>query len=361
MSALSELDALILREAVHPPLITKNAELTFAEWDAHVTAMYDAIQSMVSGDNVTPYNPLTVYDAASTDVYLKFAGYDSRIWEAIGTFSDVTPAEGINWTQVTMAELLPDVLKLAQISGGGGGGGTLDQAYDNGGAGLGRTIIADTGAVKIEGADGLLVTGVFGTGAASEWVGGGAYDSGMFFNPKKAAFRAGIANGAQWDDANVGVDSFAAGEDNIASGLVSFAIGIGNTASGSLATAIGEGGTASGEISTVIGNVVNAKSFAELSVGTFNTDYTPTDAEGWSATDRLFGIGNGADAANLSDAFVVLKSGKITCPSTTGSFTPNVLTTAERDALTATAGMLIYNSTTDKLQCYDGTIWNDLY
>jgi len=118
MSALSELDALILREAVHPPLITKNAELTFAEWDAHVTAMYDAIQSIVSGDNVTPYNPLTVYDAASTDVYLKFAGYDSRIWEAIGTFSDVTPTEGVNWTQVTMSELLPDVLKLAQISAG---------------------------------------------------------------------------------------------------------------------------------------------------------------------------------------------------------------------------------------------------
>jgi len=118
MSALSELDALILREAVHPPLITKNAELTFAEWDAHVTAMYDAIQSIVSGDNVTPYNPLTVYNAASTDVYLKFAGYDSRIWEAIGTFSDVTPTEGVNWTQVTMSELLPDVLKLAQISAG---------------------------------------------------------------------------------------------------------------------------------------------------------------------------------------------------------------------------------------------------
>ena len=118
MSALSELDALILREAVHPPLITKNAELTFAEWDAHVTAMYDAIQSMVSGDNVTPYNPLTVYDAASTDVYLKFAGYDSRIWEAIGTFSDVTPTEGINWTQITLAQLFPDLIKLAQVSAG---------------------------------------------------------------------------------------------------------------------------------------------------------------------------------------------------------------------------------------------------
>jgi len=360
MSALSELDALILRDTVHPPLTTKNSELTFAEWDAHVTTMYDAIQSIVSGDNVTPYNPLTVYDSASTDVYLRFAGYNARIWEAIGTFSDQTPEEGIYWRQISLSELLPNVLRLVDVAEGACDC-TLDNAYDAGGAGLGRTIVADTGAVKIEGADGLLVTGVLGAGAVSEWVGGGAYDTGMFFNPKKGAFRAGIANGTEWDDTNVGSNSFAIGEDSIASGLGSVATGIGTTASGRLATATGEASAASGEVSTAIGNVVNAKSFAEIVVGTFNTDYTPTDAEGWSATDRLFGIGNGAEAANLSDAFIVLKSGKITCPSTTGSFTPNKLTTAQRDALTPEAGMFIYNVTTDKGQMYNGTIWNDLF
>jgi len=34
-------------------------------------------------------------------------------------------------------------------AGGGGGGNTLDGAYDEGGAGVGRTITADTGAVEI--------------------------------------------------------------------------------------------------------------------------------------------------------------------------------------------------------------------
>ena len=41
---------------------------------------------------------------------------------------------------------------------------TLDQAYDEGGAGAGRTITADAGAVNIEGAGGLTVNGNLGVG-----------------------------------------------------------------------------------------------------------------------------------------------------------------------------------------------------
>ena len=37
------------------------------------------------------------------------------------------------------------------------------------------------------------------------------------------------------------------------------------------------------------------------------------------------------------------------------------MTETERDALTAQAGGVIYNSTTNKLQCYNGTIWNNLF
>lgn len=35
----------------------------------------------------------------------------------------------------------------------------------------------------------------------------------------------------------------------------------------------------------------------------------------------------------------------------------HVLTEAERDALTATKGMIIYNSTSNKLNFYNGTGW----
>jgi len=119
--------------------------------------------------------------------------------------------------------------------------------------------------------------------------------------------------------------------------------------------------TASGTNSTAMGENTTALSFAETVIGIWNTVYAPVSVSVWEAADRLFGIGNGTSSGARSDAFVVLKSGKITCPSTTGSFTPNVLTTTERNALTATAGMLVYNSTTNKHQGYDGAIWNDLY
>ena len=256
-----------------------------------------------------------------------------------------------------------------------GGGNNLDEAYDKGGAGVGRTITADGGAVKIDGADGFLITGTFGSGADSEWVGGGAYDVGMFFNPKKGAFRAGFADGTQWDDSNIGQGSTAFGGGSIASGFGAFVSGsecsatgenstaIGNEtlASGSGSTASGLETIASGIASNASGNFTTSKSFAETALGTYNTDYTPTSTTAWSATDRLLVVGNGANSGELSDAMIILKNGKTTLPSVTGSFTPNVLTTTQRDALTATAGMMIYNSTTSKHQGYDGSTWNDLY
>ena len=47
--------------------------------------------------------------------------------------------------------------------------------------------------------------------------------------------------------------------------------------------------------------------------------------------------------------------------STTKAFLPPRMTTTQRDALTATAGMVIYNTTTNKHQGYNGTSWNDFY
>lgn len=120
MSTLSALDAMVLRETVYPPLTTKSSELTFAEWDQRVIDMYAAIQDIVSGGNVEAYNPATIYDSTSSDPYLKFAGYNSRIWQAVfaGTFSGQTPAEGVYWTQITLAQMLPNVLKLVEVGNG---------------------------------------------------------------------------------------------------------------------------------------------------------------------------------------------------------------------------------------------------
>jgi hypothetical protein len=48
--------------------------------------------------------------------------------------------------------------------------------------------------------------------------------------------------------------------------------------------------------------------------------------------------------------------------STTRGFLPPQMTTTQRDAITTpAAGLIIYNTTTNKHQGYDGTTWNDFY
>ena len=53
-----------------------------------------------------------------------------------------------------------------------------------------------------------------------------------------------------------------------------------------------------------------------------------------------------------SERFTIYSAGQVI-------FKP--MTQTERDALTAQAGGVIYNSTTNKLQCYNGTTWNNLF
>lgn len=252
------------------------------------------------------------------------------------------------------------------------GGNNLDEAYDKGGAGAGREIIADSGAVWVSGEDGFIVTGTYGVGDTSQFVGSG---TGMFFNPKKAAFRAGYVDGTQWNDANIGDYSFAIGNGTIASGVYSSSFGFDSYATGDFSTAIGESSLASGEssvsigsssvasgnYSTTTGSGTTAKSYSEIAVGVNNTDYTPTSTSAWEATDRLFVIGNGQSDVARADALIIQKNGNLTMPTTTGAFSPPILTTTQRNALTPTAGMLIYNSTDSKHQGYDGTTWNNLY
>jgi hypothetical protein len=216
---------------------------------------------------------------------------------------------------------------------------TLDQAYDETGAGAGRIITADAGAVKIAGTDGLFITGTFGSGSTIEESGAGTR---MFFNPRKAAFRAGFVSGTQWNDANVGNYSFAANRNNIASGNMSFAANDGNTASGNNSTSFGRdnfstgltsfstgaGNTASGENSFVGGsgstatgsntfsfgqsNVAN--SFGEVVLGNYATIGTLSNANSntqFFSADRAFAIGVGSSELTRKNALEVFKNGRV--------------------------------------------------
>ena len=51
----------------------------------------------------------------------------------------------------------------------------------------------------------------------------------------------------------------------------------------------------------------------------------------------------------------------ITLPPFNGQFVPPRYTTDERVGLTSETGSIIFNTSSNKLQCYDGSNWNDLF
>lgn len=141
---------------------------------------------------------------------------------------------------------------------------TLDRAYDEGGRGNGRNIIADSGPVLIEGEDGLIVSGTFGSGITIGSPGGGTR---AFYNPRKAAFRAGRVSGTHWNDANVGEYSFAGGQNTIASGKHSTAFGYGSAASGNYSIALGDSSIATNKRSMAFGERARAVGISSVSIG----------------------------------------------------------------------------------------------
>ncbi len=98
----------------------------------------------------------------------------------------------------------------------------------------------------------------------------------LFWSNEKAAFRAGVVDNDQWDNMFVGDNSFASGNNTIASGLTSSAFGFNTIAAGNSSIAVGE-----------------------YNVSNFNA---------------LLSVGNGTETAR-QDALTVLRNGTITAPS----------------------------------------------
>jgi len=155
-------------------------------------------------------------------------------------------------------------------------GGTLDDAYDFGGLGNGKTITATDGAVSINGEDGLLVEGGFGSGTP---ISIGSERSVMFFSPIKSAFRAGYSSDSAlipWLDANTGLYSAAFNNGTLAAGENSFAIGLESGAYGDNSFAGGNQTNAHGDNSFAFGaiNYANGDGSVALGVSNVASGYT---------------------------------------------------------------------------------------
>ncbi len=97
---------------------------------------------------------------------------------------------------------------------------------------------------------GIIATGTYGSGTILTTAGAGTR---MIWYPYGAAFRAGIIDGTQWNEFNIGHGSVAFGANTIASGAGSMAVGADTVASNASSFASGYGAVASGYVGSSIG------------------------------------------------------------------------------------------------------------
>jgi len=78
-----------------------------------------------------------------------------------------------------------------------------------------------------------------------------------------------------------------------------------------------------------------------------------------AADFRAIEVSNGGAYINTTS---VQASAILQADSTTKGFLPPRMTTTQKNAIASPAtGLVLYDSTTNKLQCYNGSTWNDLF
>ena len=95
---------------------------------------------------------------------------------------------------------------------------------------------------------------------------------------------------------------------------------------------------------------------SELQVG---ADIRPRNVNASGITTvSTFKVGTAATIESSGNATLgIITASSVICNATTIPFYPPVVTTTQRDAMTITAGAMVYNSSTNKLNYYDGSAW----
>ncbi|MGZ9097013.1 MAG: tail fiber domain-containing protein [Micavibrio sp.] len=158
--------------------------------------------------------------------------------------------------------------------------------------------------------DDFVVTGGF-TDTASVPVSGAG--TRMFFDPHKAAFRAGQVTGTQWDNGSIGGSSVAMGWDVTASGGNSVSLGTNSTASGFASVALGYNNISFGSNALGIGNDTRARGDYSVVIGNnsfASGEYSLALGRGVVAGDydENSGSGDGSLAIGLVDNAITISS-----------------------------------------------------
>ncbi len=176
-----------------------------------------------------------------------------------------------------------------------------------------------------------------------------------------------------------GNKSTAVGFEAQAYGTQAVAISVANTkAYGNNSVAIGHyaktentaaHGTAIGYYSLVQGEkgmslgVDNIARAYQVVLGTWNEPLGSNS--GWTPSEPVFIVGNGSSSLSRSNAMVVLKNGNVgfgmNSPTATVHVKDVLRLEPSSTPTSPSAGDIYFDSGTNKLRCYDGTTWHDLW
>ncbi|PLX26335.1 MAG: hypothetical protein C0600_10965 [Ignavibacteria bacterium] len=115
-------------------------------------------------------------------------------------------------------------------------GSTNDLFTVRGNGRIGAGTMSPEFRLSLIGDGGIIATGTFGSGASLTTSGAGTR---FIWYPQKAAIRAGVIDGNQWNDGWIGQGSVAMGENTLANHHYATAFGYGSAASGMYSTALG--------------------------------------------------------------------------------------------------------------------------
>lgn len=173
-------------------------------------------------------------------------------------------------------------------------------------------------------------------------------DSRMLFDKSKAAFRAGSVDGTQWNNANRGLYSFAAGRNTTASGVGTTAFGKDTQALTSYSTALGDGTIASGYASLTVGVGTKSNNSSQFVNGTYNVENS----------NALLIVGNGTSDTERQNALVVKNDGSIILGA--NQFENDFSTNNDNSRLFFDKSKGAFRvGTTDSGDLFNSSYWND--
>ncbi len=221
----------------------------------------------------------------------------------VGTFNDSSSA-----ANALNSDPLNRVFQVGNGFNDNQRGNALTVLY-NGNIGIGTT----TPVTKLHVADSGVVFTAFGQSPPLEPGNPPVSGEGrrMMWYPEKAAFRVGSVAGSNWNKDNIGLFSFATGQDTRASGNYSFASGLFTKAIGFFTTATGYSTEAIGLNSSASGVNTTSKSYAGTVIGVYNDTTDATNVLAANPLNRLFQIGNGTSFSERNNAMTVLHNGNV--------------------------------------------------